>query len=48
MQGRFFSVLAGGFGTDRSPAMIQRRVSAGSMTLSISNTDAIETAFPLA
>ena len=48
MQGRFFFVLAGGLGTERTPAMIQRRVSAGSMTLSISNTEAIETALPLA
>ena len=48
MHGRFFSVRKGGFGTERSPAMIQRRVSAGSMTLSISNTEAIETALPLA
>jgi hypothetical protein len=48
MHGRFLPVLAGGFGTDRRPAMIQRRVSEGSMTLSISNTDAIETALPLA
>src|SRR6266702_1183295 len=48
MQGRFFPALAAGFGTERRPAMIHRRVSAGSMTLSISNTDAIETALPLA
>src|SRR4051794_18441759 len=48
IQGRFFPVRAGGFGTERRPAKIQRRVSAGSMTLSISNTEAIETALPLA
>ena len=48
MHGRFFPFLDSGFGTERSPAMIQRRVSAGSMTLSISNTEAMETALPLA
>jgi Helix-turn-helix domain len=48
MQGLFFSVLAGGFGAERRPAMIHRRVSAGSMTLSISKTEAIETALPFA
>jgi hypothetical protein len=48
MHGRFFPVRAGGFGTERRPAMIHRRVSEGSMTLSISNTEAIETALPLA
>ncbi len=46
--GPLFSVLGAGFGTERRPAMIQRRVSAGSMTLPISNTEAIETALPLA
>jgi hypothetical protein len=45
-QGRLRAVRGGGFGTERSPATIQRRVSAGSITSSISNTDAIEIAFP--
>ena len=48
MHGRFFVVRASGFGTDRKPAMIHCRVSAGSITSSISSTEAIETALPLA
>src|SRR6266849_9586862 len=41
MQGRLRWLRGSGFGTDRRPAMIQRRVSAGSITSSISMTDAI-------
>ena len=48
MHGRFLVVRASGFGTERKPAMIHCRVSAGSITSSISSTEAIETAFPLA
>src|SRR5438093_794620 len=48
MHGRFLVVRASGFGTERSPAMIHCRVSAGSITSSISSTEAIETALPLA
>jgi hypothetical protein len=45
-QGRLRCVRGEAFGTERSPAMIQRRVSAGSITSSISSTDAIEVALP--
>ena len=48
MHGRLRWLRGSGFGTDRRPDMIQRRVSAGSMTSSISSTEAIETALPLA
>ena len=48
MHGRFFVARASGFGTERKPDMIQCRVSAGSITSSISSTEAIETALPLA
>jgi hypothetical protein len=48
IHGRFFVVRASGFGTERRPDMIQCRVSAGSITSSISSTEAIETALPLA
>src|SRR5450759_4334546 len=48
MQGRLRCVRGSGFGTDRRPAMIQWRVSAGSITSSISSTEAIEVALPLA
>ena len=48
MHGRLRPLRGSGFGTDRSPAMIQCRVSAGSITSSISSTEAIEAALPLA
>jgi hypothetical protein len=48
MHGRLRWLRGSGFGTDRRPAMIQWRVSAGSMTSSISRTEAIEVALPLA
>jgi hypothetical protein len=48
MHGRFFVARASGFGTERKPAVIHCRVSAGSITSSISSTEAIETALPLA
>ena len=48
MHGRLRLSRGSGFGTERMPDMIQCRVSAGSMTSSISSTDAIETALPLA
>ena len=48
MHGRFLAVRGSGFGTERRPDMIQCLVSAGSMTSSISSTEAIETALPLA
>ena len=41
MQGRLRPVRASCFGTERRPDMIQRRVSAGSITSSISSTEAI-------
>jgi hypothetical protein len=47
-QGRFFSVLTGLGGIAIKPPMIQRLVSAGSITSSISNSDAVLTALPLA
>src|SRR5580658_1770124 len=46
MQGRFLPVRGGGGGEDRSPALIQRRDSTGSITSSISKCDAVLTAFP--
>lgn len=48
MQGRLRCWRGAGVGIDRRPAMIQFRVSAGSMTSSISSTDAIDVALPLA
>ncbi|MET3844567.1 hypothetical protein ABIE49_006645 [Bradyrhizobium sp. OAE829] len=48
MHGRLRPLRCSGFGTDLSPDMIQCLVSAGSMTSSISSTEAIETALPLA
>ena len=44
-QGRFFPSCET-FGTERRPAITQRRVSAGSITSSISNTEAMEVALP--
>ncbi len=46
MHGRFLAVRGSGGGHARSPSTIQRRVSAGSMTSSISNTVAVLSAFP--
>ena len=45
-QGRFLPVRGGGGGQARRPSTIQRRVSAGSMTSSISNRDAVLIALP--
>jgi hypothetical protein len=46
MHGRFFPVRGGTGGADRNPAMIRARVSAGSITSSISNAIAMLSAFP--
>ena len=48
IHGRLRPVRGGIAGIDRNPAMIQCRVSEGSITSSISSTEAIETALPLA
>jgi hypothetical protein len=44
--GRFFPVLGLAGGSERNPAMIHERVSAGSMTSSISNKVAVLSALP--
>lgn len=46
MQGRFLPVRGGGGGQALSPSTIQRRVSAGSITSSISNSEAVLIALP--
>jgi hypothetical protein len=46
MQERFFPDLTGGGGLDRNVSTTRRRVVAGSMTSSISNTLATFSAFP--
>jgi hypothetical protein len=48
IHGRLRPFRGGVGGIDRKPAMIQCRVSEGSITSSISSTEAIETALPLA
>jgi len=45
-KGRFFSVRGLGAGSERNPVMTQERVSAGSMTSSISNNVAVLSALP--
>lgn len=46
MHGRFLPLRGGGGGQARSPSTIQRRVSAGSITSSISNSEAVLIALP--
>ncbi len=46
MQGRFLPLRGGGGGQALSPSTIQRRVSAGSITSSISNREAVLIALP--